>query len=90
MTTSGPGALSVRQITDIHSNWSAQGEDTDGKFSFQLVLDDGAEETIIRPTAEDAFVVLQLVPVANSLFFDTTNRVLIFGALALTGSRESA
>ena len=90
MTSSETGALSVRQVTDIHSNWSAQGDDQDGKFSYQLVLDNGAEETIIRPTAEDAFVVQQLVPVASSLFFDTANRVLIFGALAITGRRESA
>jgi hypothetical protein len=89
MTTSGSGALSVRQVTDVHSNWSAQGDDQDGKFSFQLILDDGAEEAVIRPPAEDAFVVLQLLPVTSSLFFDTANRVLIFGALAVTGPRES-
>jgi hypothetical protein len=36
--------IKVRQITDVHANWSGQGELQDGKFSYQLILDNGAEE----------------------------------------------
>ncbi|MET0188934.1 MAG: hypothetical protein ABW212_08060 [Pseudonocardia sediminis] len=76
--------LAVRQVTNVHSNWSAQGEGTDGKFSFQLILDDGAQEAIIRPVAEDSFVVLQLLALTSTVFFDTVNRVLIFGRVEFT------
>ena len=31
----------VRQVTDVHSNWSYQGELEHGKFSYQLILDEG-------------------------------------------------
>lgn len=86
MTSSEPGTLSVRQVTDVHANWSDQGPDQDGRFSYQLILDDGAEEALIRPSAEDADVLIQLLPLANSVFFDTSNRVLIFGALEVKES----
>jgi hypothetical protein len=36
--------IRVRQITDVHSNWSYQGELENGKFSYQLILDNGAED----------------------------------------------
>ena len=35
-------AVKVRRVTNVHSNWSSQGPLEPGKFSFQLVLDDGA------------------------------------------------
>ena len=65
----------------MHSNWSAQGDGTDGKFSLQLILDNGAEEAIVRPTAEDTDVLLKLLALARTLYFDTENRVIVFGRL---------
>ena len=61
--------FAVRQVTDVHSNWSAQGDGDEGKFSFQLILDDGAAEAVIRPPAEDSFVVLQLLALTKDLIF---------------------
>jgi hypothetical protein len=52
--------LKVRQITDVHANWSSQGPLEDGKFSYQLILDNGAEEALIMPTADDANVLRDL------------------------------
>jgi hypothetical protein len=49
-------AIKVRQVTDVHANWSTQERGEPGKFSYQLILDDGAEEFVIRVTAEDAKV----------------------------------
>ena len=73
--------IAVREVTDLHANWSAQGEGTDGKFSLQLILDNGAVEALVRPTAEDTDVLLKLVAMAPTLYFDTENRVLVFGRL---------
>ena len=35
--------IKVRQVTDVHSNWSSQGDLQQGKFSYQFILDNGAE-----------------------------------------------
>jgi hypothetical protein len=43
-------AIRVRQVTDVHSNWSYQGDLENGKFSYQLILDNGAQEALIMPT----------------------------------------
>ncbi|MDP9480358.1 MAG: hypothetical protein M3R38_32630, partial [Actinomycetota bacterium] len=49
-------AIKIRQVTDVHSNWSSQGPLENGKFSYQLILDNGAEEALIMPTVDDAKV----------------------------------
>jgi hypothetical protein len=68
----------VRQVTDVHSNWSNQGPLEQGKFSYQLILDDGAEEVLIMPTAEDGKLLRDLIHDAGTLYWDTQNEVLIF------------
>ena len=73
--------IKVRQVTNVHTNWSEQGADEPGKLSFQLILDDGAEEYVIRPTASDAKVLLKLVQASGSMYFDTERRVLIPSSL---------
>ena len=71
----------VRQVTDVHSNWSNQGPLEQGKFSYQLILDDGAEEVLIMPTAEDGKLLRDLIHDAHSLYWDTQNEVLVFGKI---------
>jgi hypothetical protein len=71
----------VRQVTDVHSNWSYQGPLEHGKFSYQLILDDGAEEVLIMPTAEDGKLLRDLITDAGALYWDTQNEVLIFGTV---------
>jgi hypothetical protein len=36
-------AINVRQVTQVHSNWNEEERGAPGKFSFQLILDDGAK-----------------------------------------------
>ena len=71
----------VRQVTDVHSNWSYQGPLETGKFSYQLILDDGAEEVLIMPTAEDGKLLRDLIHDADTLYWDTQNEVLVFGKI---------
>ena len=73
--------IKVRQVTDVHSNWNYEGELKDGKFSYQLILDDGAEEALLLPTANDAKVLRDLIHDADTLYWDTENQVLIFGKI---------
>lgn len=74
--------IKVRQVTDVHSNWSNQGPMEHGKFSYQLILDNGAEEALIMPTADDAKVLRDLIHDAEALYWDTEKEVLIFGKIA--------
>lgn len=74
--------IKVRQVTDVHSNWSSQGDLTDGKFSYQFILDNGAEEALVMPTAQDGKLLRDLIQDAETLYWDTEKKVLIFGKIA--------
>ncbi|CAA9423108.1 MAG: hypothetical protein AVDCRST_MAG37-77 [uncultured Rubrobacteraceae bacterium] len=73
--------IQVRQVTDVHANWSNQGEQNDGKFSYQLILDDGAEEAIIMPSAEAAEALRDLIQDAETVYWDKQNEVLVFSKI---------
>ena len=75
--------ITVRQVTNVHANWSEQERGAPGKFSFQLILDNGAEEYAIRPPAEDADVLMDLFKKSETIYFDMGRQVLIFGNIAL-------
>jgi hypothetical protein len=72
-------AIKVRQVTQAHANWNEEERGAEGKFSFQLILDNGAEEYVIRPTNEDADVLVDLFEQTDTIYFDMERRVLIFG-----------
>ena len=74
--------ISARQVTDVHSNWSYQGDLQNGKFSYQLILDNGAEEALIMPTAEDGKLLRDLIHDADTIYWDLDKEVLIFGKIA--------
>jgi hypothetical protein len=78
-------AIKVRQVTQAHSNWNEGERGAPGKFSFQLILDNGAEEYVIRPTADDAKVILKLLERSENITFDIERRVLIPNDLPLGG-----
>ncbi|RCW47061.1 hypothetical protein DFQ14_101405 [Halopolyspora algeriensis] len=69
--------IKVREVTDIHSNWSEHGSGEPGKFSFQLILDDGAEEAVIRPSAKSAKVLVGEFTAGKSFYYDTDREVLL-------------
>ena len=75
-------SIKVRQVTDVHSNWSSQGPLENGKFSYQLILDNGGEEVLIMPTADDAKVLRDFFNDADTIYFDTEKEVIIFGKIA--------
>ena len=75
-------AIKVRQVTDVHANWSAQERGEHGKFSYQLILDDGAQEFVIRVTADDAKVLRDWFHDAGTVYFDMEREVLVFGELS--------
>ena len=70
-------AIKVRQVTDYQASWTERERGAPGAFTFQLILDDGAEEYVIRPIAEDAKVILKLLKRSDTVYFDMERRVLI-------------
>ena len=77
--------IKVRQVTDVHANWNEEERGTPGKFSFQLILDNGAEEYAIRPPAEDADALMDLFAMSETMYFDLERQVLIFNNISLGG-----
>ena len=75
--------ITVRQVTNVHANWSEQERGAPGKFSFQLILDNGAEEYVLRPTADDAKVMLKLFKRSGAIYFDLDRKVLIPSDISL-------
>ena len=70
-------AIKVRQVTEIHANFNEEERGEPGKFSMQFILDDGADEYVLRPTAEDARTLMLMIEDAESLYFDMERRALI-------------
>ncbi len=74
-------AIQVRQVTEIHGNYNEEGEGQFGKFSLQLILDEGAEEYVLRIPAEDVRTLMQMIDGAESLYFDTERGVFLMRGL---------
>lgn len=77
------GNIRVRQVTDVQFSWTEEGRGDHGAFTVQLVLDNGAEEYVLKPTAEDAKVQLELFGSARAVYFDLDRKVLIPSNVAL-------
>jgi hypothetical protein len=69
--------IRVRQVTDVQASWTETERGAPGAFTFQLILDNGAEEYVLRPTADDAKVMLKLFKRSQSIYFDLDRKVLI-------------
>jgi hypothetical protein len=69
--------IQVRQVTDVQASWTEHERGEPGSFTLQLILDDGAEEYVLLPTADDAKVMLKLFRSTESVYFDLGNKVLI-------------
>ncbi len=70
--------IQVRRVTDVHAAWTEGERGAAGAFTLQLILDHGADEYILRPTAEDADVLLALWRRSDSATFDLVRKVLMF------------
>lgn len=68
----------------MQASWSELERGSDGAFTLQLILDHGAEEYVLRPTAQDVTALLELAA-RRGATFDLDRRVLIFGAVPLPG-----
>ncbi len=77
------GAIAVREVTHHQVAWTERERGEPGAFTIQLILDHGAEEYVLRPTAHDAEVLTGMLGSASRTYFDLERKVLMFGATAL-------
>ena len=75
--------IQVRQVTHVQASWTEQERGGEGAFTLQLILDNGADEYVLRPTANDAEVLLKLFKRADSAMFDLERKVIIFNNLTI-------
>ncbi len=77
--------IRVRQVTDVQVSWTEHGRGEYGSFTVQLILDNGVEEYVLKPTAEDTKVQIELFKASKVVYFDLDRQVLIFGNIPLGG-----
>jgi hypothetical protein len=75
--------IRVRQVTDVQASWTERERGAPGAFTFQLILDNGAEEYVLRPTADDAKVFMKLFKRSSAIYFDLDRKVLIPSDISL-------
>ena len=74
--------IKVRQVTEVQASWTERGRGEPGSFTIQLILDNGAAEYVILPTAEDSEVLMELLEKTETLYFDLERQVLMFGNIS--------
>jgi hypothetical protein len=75
--------IQVRQVTHVQASWTEEERGQPGAFTLQLILDHGADEYVLRPSASDADVLVKLLARSKSAAFDLERKVLIFSNLVI-------
>jgi hypothetical protein len=75
--------IKVRQVTHIQASWTEEERGGPGAFTLQLILDNGADEYVLRPAASDIEALLRLFRRSESAMFDLERKVLMFNNLSI-------
>lgn len=73
----------IREVTQVQASWTETERGAPGAFTLQLILDHGADEYVLRPSAADAAVILKLIKRSDKAMFDLDRKVLIFGSISV-------
>jgi hypothetical protein len=74
--------IKVRKVTAWQPSWTESAPGEPGTYSFQLILDQGAEEYVLRLTEDDADNLFDWLAASSEVYFDLERKVLIFGPRA--------
>ena len=75
-----PAHIKVRHVTHYQFSWTEEAPGQPGTFTVQLILDQGADEYVLRLVADDADVLFELFDRGKDVYFDTERKVLMFGS----------
>jgi hypothetical protein len=71
----------VREVTQYQASWVEQERGEKGRFTVQLILDNGVEEYILDVDADDLEPMLRLLERSRHTTFDLERKVLMFSNL---------
>lgn len=71
----------IRQVTNIQASWVERERGQPGKWTLQLILDNGVAEYILDLDADDMDVMLKTFSKSDHTTFDTERKVLMFSNL---------
>ncbi len=71
--------IKVREVTHYQWSWTGAEPGQAGTFTLQLILDQGADEAVLRLTVDDADVLKDLLHAEQRTYFDLERNVLMFG-----------
>jgi hypothetical protein len=74
--------IHVRQVTQIQASWTEGERAHSGLFTLQLILDNGVDEYILRPTSDDLDVLVDLFQTSDTAMFDLERKVLMFNTVS--------
>ena len=74
----------VRQVTHLQASWAERVRGEPGALTIQLILDQGVDEYVLRPTPEDANVLLRLFELSSGATFDTSRKVIMFSDVTIS------
>jgi len=72
-------SIQVRQLSHYQFSWVAGEPGTDGTWTLQLVLDQGAWEEVLTVSEDDADNLQDMLSSAKIVHYDIRRRVLMFG-----------
>ena len=73
----------VREVTNIQASWTEQERGEEGRFTLQLILDNGVEEYILDVDSDDMQPLLKLFSKSDHTTFDLERKVLMFSNLTV-------
>jgi hypothetical protein len=78
-----PSQIVVRDVTHYQFTWTEVAPGEDGVWTCQLILDQGADEYVLRLSEDDADNLQDLFESAGRVTFDLERKVLMFGTRAV-------
>ena len=75
--------IKVRKITHWQPSFVAGEPAEPGQYTFQLILDHGAEEAILNLNESDADNLFDWLSASDEVYYDTERRVVIFATRGL-------
>lgn len=80
--------IGVRQVTHWQVSWTEAVRGEPGDFTIKLILDNGVDEYVLRPTGQDTEVLWSLLGHADEASFDVGRKVLMFGNLGVGDTKS--
>lgn len=75
--------IKVRKVTHWQPSFVAGEPGEAGQYSFQLILDQGAEDAILNLNESDADNLFDWLTASSEVYYDTERRVVIFATREL-------